>query len=201
MSKLHLKELLGRANLLLDKGLHIIPGKVIIPNREMEELFDRIDASIPEDIKEAEMILRRREEIQLESQHRADRIIAEAQNEAERILSESELLRAVHQEAAKIKEQVIAECEELKRRAREEAEHYTLKATEEAARIREGAEGYAEQVLDNLEDNLNQLQGVVRNGKDYLSRLKSESYNSSAGLNTLYQDYNEQKPPQNYIIE
>lgn len=201
MSKLHLKELLGRANLLLDKGLHIIPGKVIIPNREMEELLDRIDASIPEDIKEAEMILRRREEIQLESQHRADRIISEAQGEAERMLSESELSKALHQEAARIKEQVIAECEELKRIAREEAEHLSLKATEEAVRIREGAESYASQVLDNLEDNLTQQQSIVRNGKDYLARLKAESYNSSpANLNTLYQDYNDGMQ-QNYIIE
>ena len=52
MTQLRIKELLGRANLILDKGFHILPGSVIVKSAEMEAILDRIDASIPEDIKE-----------------------------------------------------------------------------------------------------------------------------------------------------
>ena len=106
MTQLRIKELLGRANLILDKGFHFLPGFVMVKSSEMEALLDRIDASIPEDIKEAESILRRREEIQIEAQQRAERIIMDARNEAEKILSESELLNQVQREAEKIKDPV-----------------------------------------------------------------------------------------------
>ena len=52
MTQLRIKELLGRANLILDKGFHFLPGFVMVKSSEMEAILDRIDASIPEDIKE-----------------------------------------------------------------------------------------------------------------------------------------------------
>lgn len=189
MTQLRIKELLGKANFLLDKGLHIMPGFVIIRNAEMEATLDRIDASIPEDIKEAEMILRRRDEIHLEAQNRAERIINDAQNEAARVLSESELLRAVQLEATKIREQVITDCEEIKAQAVKEAENTKMIATQDATKIREGAENYAEQILNNLDTDLNQLQQIVRNGQMYLENQKADAYNKSTS--SIYQQENQ----------
>ena len=131
MTQLRIKELLGRANLILDKGFHFLPGFVMVKSSEMEAILDRIDASIPEDIKEAESILRRREEIQIEAQQRAERVIAEARNEAEKILSESELLSQVQREAERIKEQVLAECQQLRDNTIEEAKR--IRAAQVAA--------------------------------------------------------------------
>ena len=126
MTQLRIKDLLGRANFILDKGFHFLPGFVMVKSSEMEAIIDRIDASIPEDIKEAESILRRREEIQIEAQQRAERIIMEAKAEAEKILSESELLNQVQREAEKIKEQVLTECQELREKTIEEAKLHTI---------------------------------------------------------------------------
>ena len=172
---LRLQELLGRANLMLDKGFHIMPGFVIIKSSDMEDLLDRMDASIPEDVKEAESILRRREELQYEAQSRAERIISDAQTEAARILSEDELTKAVHEEAIKVREQIIVECEEVKRHTADEVEQIKAKALNEAIKIKTGAEAYAEQLLNNLDNDLNQLQSIVRNGQIYLDKMKSES--------------------------
>lgn len=183
MTQLRIKELLGKANFLLDKGFHIMPGFVLIRNAEMEATLDRIDASIPEDIKEAEMILKRRDEMFAEAQNRAERIINDAQNEAARVLSESELLKAVQLEASKIREQVISDCEEIKTRSLQEAEDVKMQALQEATKIREGAENYAEQILDNLSTDLNQLHQIVRNGQVYLEKQRAESYNASAAAN------------------
>lgn len=177
MTQLRIKELLGRANLILDKGLHILPGFVIVKSSDMEAVLDRIDASIPEDIKEAESILRRREELQIEAQQRAERIIIDARNEAEKILSESELLSQVHQEAEKVKEQVLSECQDLREKTLEEAKMLKIQAEDEAVRIKEGAENYAEQILNNIDTDLSQLQQIVQNGKMYLGKLKSSQSN------------------------
>lgn len=176
MSQLRINELLERANILLDKGFHIMPGFVTIKSAAMEGLLDRISASVPEDIKEAEMILKRRDEIIIEAQNRADRIIADAQNEASRILSENEIMRAVHQEGQKIREQVIQDCENIKRKAFEEADNVRVQAADEAMKIRQGAENYAEQVLTNIDTDLTQLQQIVRNGQAYIEKMKAESY-------------------------
>ena len=133
---------------------------------------------MPDEIKEARALLRRKDELQYEAQQKAEKIVADAQAEANRLLSESDLLRAVQREAEKIKEQVIAECDEIKRKAYEEAETLRNQALDEAYRTREGASVYAEQVLVNLEQNLNQLQEIVKNGQVQLERNRVESDDS-----------------------
>lgn len=180
MSQLRIKELLGIANAILDKGFHFLPGFVMVKSSEMEAVLDRIDASIPEDIKEAESILRRREEIQNEAQREVERILNNAQAEANKRVSESEIMLRVHMEAEKIKEQVLSECQELRDRTVDEARQIKIQAEDEAHRIKEGAENYAEQILNNIEGDLSQLHQIVKNGQLYLEKLKTNSGSSAS---------------------
>ncbi len=190
MTQLRIKELLGRANSILDNGFHLLPGFVMVKSSEMEAILDRIDASIPEDIKEAESILRRREEIQIEAQQRAERVIAEARTEAEKILSESELLSQVQREAERIKEQVLSECQELRNNTIDEAKRIKIQAEDEAHRIKEGAENYAERILENISSSLVQLQTIVKNDQLYLEKLKEgSSANAEQAQAAQQQDY------------
>lgn len=169
-------ELLKLLEIALEKSFPILPNHLVaVKVRELESLIDRIYASLPSEVQEARAFLRRREELQMEAQQKAEKIIVEAQNEASRLLSESDILRAVQKEAEKIKEQVIADCEEIKRKALDDAENVRIQAADEAVRIREGAEIYAEQVLANIERDLTQLQQVVKNGQVYMEKLRSES--------------------------
>jgi cell division septum initiation protein DivIVA len=168
-------ELLKLLENVLDKSFPILPNYLVaIKVKEVESLIDRIYASLPSEVQEARSFLRRREELQIEAQQKAEKIIIDAQNESSRLLSESDVLRAVQKEAEKIKEQVIGDCETIKRKAFDDAENVRLQAADEAMRIREGAEVYAEQVLVNLERDLNQLQQVVKNGQVYMEKLRSE---------------------------
>ena len=125
--------------------------------------------------------MRRKDELQYEAQQRAEKVVADAQAEANRLLSESDLLRAVQREAEKIKEQVITDCEDIKRKAVDEAEALRSQAIDEALRTKDGASVYAEQVLVSLEQNLNQLQEIVKNGQLQLERRRSESDEQYAG--------------------
>ena len=182
MSQLKVKELLLRANCLLEKCFPILPKYVVLNRGKMEKILDKLDASIPEDIKEAERILSRKEQLLQDAQTKADRILLDAQTDADRLVSESELLRAVQAKAIKIQEQVSAECEEIKQKTLNEIEILRNNAIEEAQKIREGAENYAEQVLSNLEQDLNKLHTVVRNGQDYLEQMKEESRQNPLGF-------------------
>ncbi len=160
----------------LDKGFPLLGYCFTVVKKEtVTNILDKLYAALPDEIKEARALLRRKDELQYEAQQRAEKIIADAQAEANRLLSESDLLRAVQREAEKIKEQVITDCEEIKRKALDEAENLRVQAIDEASRIKDGATVYAEQVLVNLEQNLNQLQEVVKNGQVQLERRRAEA--------------------------
>lgn len=166
----------------LDKGFPLLGYCFTIVKKDtVTTILDKLYAALPDEIKEARALLRRKDELQYEAQQRAEKIVADAQVEANRLLSESDLLRAVQREAEKIKEQVITDCEDIKRKALDEAENVRIQATDEATRIKDGATVYAEQVLVNLEQNLGQLQEVVKNGQLQLERNRAAADEQMSG--------------------
>lgn len=160
----------------LDKGFPLLGYCFTVVKKDtVTNILDKLYAALPDEIKEARALLRRKDELQYEAQQRAEKIISDAQAEANRLLSESDLLRAVQREAEKIKEQVISECDEIKRKSYEDAEALRSQAVDEALRTKDGASVYAEQILVSLEQNLNQLHEIVKNGQLSLERHRAES--------------------------
>ena len=172
-------DLLKMLEISLEEGFPIVPRKfTVVKTKEIETLIDRIYASLPVEVQEARAFLRRREELQVEAQQKAEKIINDAQMEADRKLSEADFIKALEREGIRIRTQVQQECEEIKRKAMEEAENIRAQATEDAMRTKEGAELYAEQVLTNLEKNLTQQQQIVKNGQVYMEKLRTDSFGS-----------------------
>ncbi len=172
-------DLLRLLEMSIEESFPIIPGRFVLAKpKEIEALIDKIYSNLPVEIQEARAFLRRRDEMQMEAQQKAEKIVADAQAEADRKLSEADFIKALEREGNRIRSQVQEECEELKRKALEEADEIRVKATEDAMKTREGAEIYAEQVLTNLERDLTQLQQVVKNGQVYMEKLRTESYNN-----------------------
>ena len=159
----------------LDHGIPLLGAVSIVKKDIVTNILDKLYAARHDEIKEARALLRRKDELQYEAQQRAEKVISDAQAEANRLLSESDLLRAVQREAEKIKEQVITDCEDIKRKALDEAESVRNQAIDEATRIKDGATVYAEQVLANIEQNLTQLQEVVKNGQLQMERRRAEA--------------------------
>ncbi len=172
-------DLLKMLEISLEEGFPIIPRKfTVVKTKEIETLIDRIYASLPVEVQEARAFLRRRDELQIEAQQKAEKIIQDAQAEADRKLSEADFIKALEREGIRIRTQVQQECEELKRKAMEEADNIRAQAVEEAMKTKEGAELYAEQVLTNLEKNLTQQQQIVKNGQVYMEKLRTDSFGS-----------------------
>lgn len=159
----------------LDKGFPLLSNLTVVKKDTVTSILDRLYMKLPDAIKEARALLRRKDELQYEAQQRAEKTVADAQAEANRLLSESDLLRAVQREAEKIKEQVINECEEIRRRALEEADSVRNQAMDEALRMKDSASVYAEQILAGLEQNINQLQEIVKDNQIQLERKRSEN--------------------------
>ncbi len=167
--------LMGDLEDALDKGFSPFGYYSVVKKDTVMDLLDKLYAALPDEIKEARALLRRKEELQYEAQQKAEKIIANAQGEANRLLSESEVLRSVKKEAEKIKEQVINECSEIKRKATEEADAIRSQAADEAIRIQDGSSAMAEQILAGLEQNLAQMQEIVKNGQVALEKRRMES--------------------------
>ena len=158
----------------LDKGFPLLGYHFTVVKKDtVTSILDKLYAALPDEIKEARALLRRKDELQYEAQQRAEKIIADAQAEANRLLSESDLLRAVQREAEKIKEQVITDCEDIKRKSVEDAELVRNQALDEALRTKDGASVFAEQILVSLEQNLNNLQEIVKTGQLQLERKRT----------------------------
>ena len=166
-------DFIQRANNVINSA-HGFAGWILLKERLVIDWLDRFNGAIPEDIKEAERILRRRDDIINTANYDAERIRNEALNEKNRILSDSELLRAVQEEASVVREKLIAECEEIKDKAYAAAENIKIQAAEDARRMREGAEAYVEQMLSSLDENLNQQLTIVHNGQRYMEQRKME---------------------------
>lgn len=167
-------DLLKMLEIALDEGYSVLKY-TIVNKREIEELIDRIYAALPNEVQEARLFLKRKEELQNEAQQKATQIVQDAQSKADRMLSESDQLKAIEREGVRITNEVKDNCEKIKTIAIQDADTIRLQATDEAVKIREGAELYAEQVLTSLEGNLTQLQQVVKNGQIYIEQLRNDS--------------------------
>ena len=94
--------LMGDLEEALDKGFSPFGYYSVVKKDTVMDLLDKLYAALPDEIKEARALLRRKEELQYEAQQKSEKIIADAQGEANRLLSESEVLRSVKKEAEKI---------------------------------------------------------------------------------------------------
>ena len=179
MTELRVSHLIDEADELLDNKFHVGSYCLFMNTDDIQDILSKIRAILPEEIKTAEMILKRRDDIYMEAQSRADRIINEAQNTAANILSESELIRAVREKASKLQEQVKESCDEMKNKAVEESDSLRRNAYQEAMEIKEGAKSYAESLLNELERDIDKVHKHIRHCQEYVAQQKetTRSYN------------------------
>ena len=173
MTELRVSHLLDEADELLDNKFHVGSYCLFMNTDDIQDILGKIRAILPEEIKTAEMILKRRDDIYMEAQSRADRIINEAQNTASHLLSESKLMRDAKEQIEKLQEQVRENCEQMKSSAVEESDAMRRNAYKEAAEIKDGAKAYAENVLNRLEAEINQAHKHIKQCQDYVAQQKN----------------------------
>lgn len=121
------------------------------------ELVDQIRVAIPQDVTEAEEILRKREDLLNQSLGEARRIRASAETEYRSRVDESELVKESEKQAQKI----IDDAHEKAQRILEVAEN-------DAQTHRGSADKYSQDALYKLEVEVAGLLTTVRNGIEEL---------------------------------
>lgn len=173
MAELRVSQLIQEGHTLLENKFEVL-GHIVVNRDEVQDILNRIDSLLPEEIKNAEIIIKRYDDIIKEAQMRAERIVKEANDTAEHILSESETVRRAKEEEKRIKEQLVQAVESMKGEAVTEAENIRQQAYKEAEELRANADSYAEQILGSINSKLNEVQSDI--GKLHTNIEKGQRY-------------------------
>ncbi len=166
-------DLIDDLSALCDDGIPCFPGKIIVSSKELYKIVNAFPNAISDEISDARIILKKKDEILQEAKLRAERIIQDAENERYKLLNESSLNKAMEEHAEKFRQTVFEECQQIKMSAFNEAQELRLNAKNESIRMKEESQEYAQQLLNNLEQDLNRLYQVVMNGQQRLQEMKS----------------------------
>ena len=139
-----------------------IGRKALVDPDAILELVDQLRVAVPQDIAEAEEVLRKREELLNRSLEEARRIRASAETEYRSRVDESELVKEAGKQAAKIVEE-----------AQQKAQRILDVADGDAANRRSSADQYAQEVLYQLEQEVAGLLTTLRHGIEVLEARNS----------------------------
>ncbi len=147
--------LVDRLEAALNKGVAIpFSAKRLIDEDECLDIIDQMRVAIPEEIRQARRVLQEKERVLAQAKEEADRVVALAQEQAGRLAEQSDVVRVSQERATQIQRQAEAD----------------------AQATRDGADQYAQQVLtelmqrlDEMTARLTSLQQQVNNGLGMLN--------------------------------
>lgn len=144
-------ELLDRLEAVLNRA-STVPwtDKRVVDEREVRSLLEMLRARLPAELAEAHRLRVAAEEVLQRAQEQARRIVTQAQEELAHRVDEHEVVRHARTKA-----------EEILERARQEAEE-----------TRRGADEYARQVLEELEQGVLRVLLSIRKGKEILEHRR-----------------------------
>jgi hypothetical protein len=138
-----IQHLVDRLEDLIDEGRHVPFSKLTMIDEERAlEIIDQMRISIPEEIEKAARVLSQRDRILAQANEEAARLVQIARERGDQLIDREALVQAAQNRAANIIEA-----------ARQEAEGIT-----------DDADNYVIESLSKLEQQLNSLLTVVRNG-------------------------------------
>ena len=138
-----------------------LSASVLVNKSEILALLDELRALLPEELREAQWVIKDRDEVIEGGRKEADRIVADARTEAARLVSRTEVM----QQATKEAERVVEE------------------AKENARQMKLEAEDYVDAKLANFEVVLHKKLGAVERGRDKLrGRHELEELRDNAAL-------------------
>jgi len=173
------RELNRLEEIILDSPRIPFVGRTLIDEEQLLDQLDIVRLNLPVAFQEAEMIVRHKDEILQEAELYAEEIIENAEQRASQILNEMGLVQQAKVEADQLRNQVqldceaiqqatIAEIEQIRYQAQQELEEMRARAIAECDEIQNGADDYADHVLDSIEQQLTDMLQVIRNGRQQL---------------------------------
>ncbi len=121
-------------------------GKIAVDKNRLLELINNLKLELPNEIKEATWVKDEKERILSEAKADAQRTRAEADEESSRLLDENYIMKLAYEKAEKL----------------------VNEANEEASQVRQGARNYADEVLQNTQENLSEVIRIINTNREQL---------------------------------
>lgn len=178
--------LIDRLEALIHTGKRVpLSNKVMVDEQECYALIDQMRAVVPEEVKAAKRTLNDRERILDEADDTARQILEQAEQERRMMIEQEGLLV----EAERQRDVLLGEATQEAFQMRNHAQTLYDEAVSQTQEMREGANQYATQVLQELEGLLDKHLTVVRNGLQNFIQ-QSQQYQQQM------EDYQHQYRPQ-----
>jgi cell division septum initiation protein DivIVA len=156
--RVDLERLVDELETRVESSRQIMNHAVWLDLDEFFEITRRIKSSLPDEIKRASRVTREGSRILDDAREEARRMLDEARAEAERL---------VH--TARAEAERLIEAGEIQRLATERATQIVGQAEQRAEQVHQGANGYAREVLTNLETTVHRILDAVEAGKEQLA--------------------------------
>jgi vacuolar-type H+-ATPase subunit H len=119
----------------------------VIPEDPMLDLIEELEATLPQEFKEAAEVAQEREKILAEARKEAEEILNQAKLNARSLLSDNEVYKAAQSEIERMRQDLAAE----------------------SSKSQSGADRYADEVLSDLEAKIGRALATVQNGRQQLN--------------------------------
>ena len=138
-------EILDLMDEMLDKAwnMPMSNGKCVINADRMRELIDDIKRNLPQEIKQARLIVQDRTDILSDARKEADQLVKAAEEKARRLVDQNEITKTAKQNAMEMVQNAQAQARSLKKAANEyvdellgKNERQLLEAANQAKRAR-----------------------------------------------------------------
>ncbi len=123
-----------------------LSASVLVNKADVLAMLDELRAALPDELREAQWVIKDRDEVIDAGRKEAERIIADARTEDARLVSRTEVMQTATKEADRVVEE----------------------AKENARRMRLEVEDYVDAKLANFEVVLHKTLGAVERGRDKL---------------------------------
>ena len=128
-----------------------LTGKRLVDVEKCLDIVSELRVTLPDDVKDAEMIVRDRDRMLKEAELQAKDIHRDAEAQFERMVSESNIVTEAQRRA-----------QDIVNSARRQANEAKLAADDYADDLLAGLEKYLKSVLDDVRDNRDELNGVKK---------------------------------------
>ncbi|XZN89030.1 MAG: DivIVA domain-containing protein [Microcoleus sp.] len=176
------RELNRLEEIVLDSPRIPMTRRTLVDEEQLLDQLDLVRLNLPIAFQEAELIIRHKDDLLQEAELYAQEVIEAAEQRAAELLNDMGLIQQAKVEADQLRQQVLLDCEAIQQATLAEVEQIRYQAQEELAEMRarvmaeceeiqNGADDYADQVLDDIERKLSDALRVVRNGRQQLDNV------------------------------
>lgn len=164
-------ELDNLEDLILDGTRIPLSELTILDGDLLLDHLNQIQENLPVELATAIEIVNRRQEIISEAERYACLLVKSAEEKATQIVQESAVVRQAELDGAKIRLKTEQECEQLKQITYNEVQQLQQDAIADCKAIQIDADNYANSVLGDIEQKLQEMLAIIQNGRQQLDQV------------------------------